>query len=181
MINGSSIARLLFRHLHFTHTTLFTIVISILIACITAPTAIAITSEEMLSDPVLEQRARDLSKQLRCLVCQNQSIDDSDADLARDLRIEVRSQITKGETDGIILEKLRQKYGDYVLLNPPLDQGTLFLWVAPFGFIGVGIIIVMLARKQRANPRKANLNAADQTLIKKMVANRNHDNENKQT
>ena len=78
--------------------------------------AYAITAEEMLANPVLEERARNLSKQLRCLVCQNQSIDDSDADLARDLRREVRSQIAAGTSDGAIIDQLRAKYGDYVLL-----------------------------------------------------------------
>ena len=75
----------------------------------------AIIAEEMLADPALESRARNLSKQLRCLVCQNQSIDDSDADLARDLRIEVRKQLTTGASDAEILERLRLTYGDYVL------------------------------------------------------------------
>ena len=89
--------------------------------------ALAITPEEILGDPKLEARARALSKQLRCLVCQNQSIDDSDADLAYDLRIEVRRQITAGRSDEIIIDQIRQKYGDYVLFNPPLDRGTVFL------------------------------------------------------
>ena len=74
----------------------------------------AITPEEVIDDPVLETRARNLSKQLRCLVCQNQSIDDSDADLARDLRYEIRQQIVAGATDKTILNSVRQRYGDYV-------------------------------------------------------------------
>ena len=80
----------------------------------------AITAEEMLADPALESRARGLSKQLRCLVCQNQSIDDSDADLARDLRREVRQQLLAGADDATILDRIRQTYGDYVLLKPPV-------------------------------------------------------------
>ncbi|MDA7766976.1 cytochrome c-type biogenesis protein CcmH, partial [Alphaproteobacteria bacterium] len=109
----------------------------------------AITAEEMLANPVLEKRARNLSKQLRCLVCQNQSIDDSDADLARDLRREVRSQIAAGTSDDAIIDQLRAKYGDYVLLNPPLDRATFFLWLSPLGFIILGGLIVMMARRQR--------------------------------
>ena len=94
------------------------------------------------------KRARALSKQLRCLVCQNQSIDDSDADLARDLRIEVRRQITAGRSDEIIIDQIRQKYGDYVLFNPPLDRGTVFLWLAPIGFVGLAVLIIVLARRK---------------------------------
>ena len=91
----------------------------------------AITPEEMLSDPALESRARALSKQLRCLVCQNQSIDDSDAELARDLRSEVRKQLAAGAADDEILAALRETYGDYVLLNPPVSPATYILWGAP--------------------------------------------------
>ena len=91
----------------------------------------AISPEEQLSDPALEQRARGLSQQLRCLVCQNQSIDESDADLARDLRKEVRSQLTDGKSDSDILEAIRGQYGDYVLLKPPVSSGTYLLWSMP--------------------------------------------------
>ena len=114
--------------------------------------ALAITPEEILGAPKLEARARALAKQLRCLVCQNQSIDDSDADLARDLRIEVRRQITAGRSDEAIIDQIRQKYGDYVLFNPPLDRGTVFLWLAPIGFIGLGVLIIVLARRKLPLP-----------------------------
>ncbi len=113
------------------------------------PAARAITAEEMLADPALETRARTLSKQLRCLVCQNQSIDDSDADLARDLRREVRTQILTGADDQTILIQLRAKYGDYVLLNPPVDRATLALWFAPVAFIALGGLLVLAARRQK--------------------------------
>jgi cytochrome c-type biogenesis protein CcmH len=113
------------------------------------PAARAITAEEMLADPALETRARTLSKQLRCLVCQNQSIDDSDADLARDLRREVRTQILTGADDETILTQLRAKYGDYVLLNPPVDRATLALWFAPVAFIALGGLLVLAARRQK--------------------------------
>ncbi|MDP4924364.1 MAG: cytochrome c-type biogenesis protein CcmH, partial [Alphaproteobacteria bacterium] len=114
----------------------------------------------------LEERARNLSKQLRCLVCQNQSIDDSDADLARDLRREVRSQIAAGTSDDAIIDQLRAKYGDYVLLNPPLDQATLFLWLSPLGFILLGGLIVMMARRQRGAAITKELNSSDNLRIK---------------
>ena len=141
--------------------------------------AFAVTPEEMLGDPKLEARARALSKQLRCLVCQNQSIDDSDADLARDLRIEVRRQITAGRSDEIIIDQIRQKYGDYVLFNPPLDRGTVFLWLAPIGFVGLGVLIIVLARRNLVVPASSNLDAADRARIETMLVNRNHSNKNK--
>ena len=91
------------------------------------PAGFAVTPEELLADQALESRARALSKQLRCLVCQNQSIDDSDADLARDLRIEVRRQLSGGASADQIIANLRATYGDYVLLNPPVSPGTYIL------------------------------------------------------
>ena len=147
----------------------------VFISATTTP-AYAITAEEMLANPVLEERARNLSKQLRCLVCQNQSIDDSDADLARDLRREVRSQIAAGASDDTIIKQLRAKYGDYVLLNPPLDQATLFLWLSPLGFILLGGLIVMMARRQRGAAIATKLDAAQRARIEKMLASRDSEN-----
>ena len=147
----------------------------VFISATTTP-AYAITAEEMLANPVLEERARNLSKQLRCLVCQNQSIDDSDADLARDLRREVRSQIAAGASDDTIIKQLRAKYGDYVLLNPPLDQATLFLWLSPLGFILLGGLIVMMARRQRGAAIATELDAAERARIEKMLASRDSEN-----
>ena len=109
----------------------------------------AVTPEEMLSDPALETRARALSKQLRCLVCQNQSIDDSDAELARDLRIEVRKQLAAGAADDEILAALRETYGDYVLLNPPVSPATYILWGAPVVILMGGGAIMFAARRRR--------------------------------
>jgi cytochrome c-type biogenesis protein CcmH len=147
----------------------------VLISAATTP-AYAVTAEEMLANPVLEKRARNLSKQLRCLVCQNQSIDDSDADLARDLRREVRSQIAAGTSDGAIIDQLRAKYGDYVLLNPPLDRATLFLWLSPLGFIILGGLIVMMARRQRGAAIANELDAGERARIEKMLASRDSEN-----
>ena len=114
-----------------------------------ATPAMAITAEEMLDDPKLESRARKLSKQLRCLVCQNQSIDDSDAELARDLRREVRGQLLAGATDSEIIQTLRGKYGDYLLLNPPISSGTYILWLAPLQFSLWVAGLVLAARRTR--------------------------------
>ena len=134
--------------------------------------ALAITPEEILSDPKLEARARSLSKQLRCLVCQNQSIDDSDADLARDLRIEVRRQITAGRSDEIIIDQIRQKYGDFILFNPPLGRGTVFLWLAPIGFVGLAVLIIVLARRNLPVLASPDLGASDRARIEAMLVTR---------
>ena len=112
--------------------------------------AAALTPEEKLADPILEDRARALSKQLRCLVCQNQSIDDSDADLAKDLRREVRSLLQTGASDAAILERIQNSYGDYVLLRPPVSTQTLLLWLAPALILtGGGLIIIFGMRRPR--------------------------------
>ena len=105
--------------------------------------------EERLSNPISEERARGLSAQLRCLVCQNQSIDDSDAPFARDMRRMIRQQITEGQTDDEIITFLRQRYGDYVLLNPPFSNTTALLWIAPFAFLVIGVAGIALARRGR--------------------------------
>lgn len=118
-----------------------------------APTsAIAIGANEALKDPAQEARARALFKQLRCLVCQNQSIDDSDAGLARDLRIIVRERIHAGQSDGEIIGFLTARYGDFVLLKPPVKASTLALWLTPFVLLlaGAGGIVMVLRRRPRA-------------------------------
>jgi cytochrome c-type biogenesis protein CcmH len=155
---------------------LLNMAIGLVFISVTTTPAHAITAEEILANPVLEERARNLSKQLRCLVCQNQSIDDSDADLARDLRREVRSQIAAGTSDDAIIDQIRAKYGDYVLLNPPLDRATLFLWFSPLGFIILGGLIVMMARRQRGATIANELDAADRARIEKMLASRDSEN-----
>jgi len=118
-----------------------------------APTgAIAIGANEALKDPAQEARARALFKQLRCLVCQNQSIDDSDAGLARDLRIIVRERVHAGQSDGEIISFLTARYGDFVLLKPPVKASTLALWLTPFVLllVGAGGIVMVLRRRPRA-------------------------------
>src|ERR1700704_4951006 len=97
------------------------------------PHAVAVQSDEILSDSVLEQRARALSKELRCMVCQNQSIDDSDAPLARDLRILVRERLTAGVSDDQVIDFLVARYGEFVLLKPRFSWHTAVLWLAPGG------------------------------------------------
>ena len=127
--------------------------------------AAALTPEEMLADPALEQRARDLSQGLRCLVCQNQSIDDSDAELARDLRTEVRRRLTAGESDADILDAIRDTYGDYVLLNPPISPSTWILWAAPVIILAGGALLVFAARRRDETPDEDSPLPARETTI----------------
>ena len=110
----------------------------------------AVLPDEMLADPVLEARARDISKNLRCLVCQNQSIDDSDAGLARDLRIVVRERLVAGDSDGAVIEFVVARYGDFVLLNPPFKATTYVLWIGPavIGAFGLLAVIVFFRRRR---------------------------------
>ena len=125
-----------------------------------APTAsLAVRPDEMLKDPALEARARSLSEELRCMVCQNQSIDDSEAPLARDLRLLVRERLTKGDNDRQVLDFLVARYGEFVLLKPPLQLQTLLLWsAAPVVLLCGAIALVVAARRRRtvsASPEAA--------------------------
>ena len=115
-----------------------------------AARALAVQPDEMLPDPALETRARGLSKELRCMVCQNQSIDDSDAPLARDLRLLVREHLRAGETDQQVLDFLIARYGEFVLLRPRFSPHTVLLWLTPLGVLVIGALgIAMSARRQR--------------------------------
>lgn len=104
----------------------------VLIVMAAAPAAVAVEPDEKLADPKLEARARKLSTELRCLVCQNQSIDDSNAELAKDLRVLVRERIKAGDSDKQVLNFVVARYGEFVLLRPPFNVRTLLLWLAPF-------------------------------------------------
>ncbi len=115
---------------------------------LTSP-ALAVQPGEMLSDPGLEQRARVLSAELRCLVCQNQSIDDSDAPLARDLRVIVRERLVAGDSDDAIRGFLVQRYGDFILLRPPFKFQTLLLWLGPLMVLLVGAWAVASSLRRR--------------------------------
>lgn len=108
------------------------------------PPAMAVLPDEILADPVLELRARDISRDLRCLVCQNQSIDDSDAELARDLRIIVRERLLDGDSDGEVVAFVVDRYGDFVLLDPPFKNTTLVLWLGPAFIAAIGLLILIL-------------------------------------
>ena len=112
--------------------------------------ALAVRPDELLADPALEARARAISVDLRCLVCQNQSIDDSDADLARDLRVLVRERLVAGDTDAEVRDFVVARYGEYVLLNPVIAPHTILLWIAgPVALlIGAGAVFLAARRKR---------------------------------
>ena len=109
----------------------------------------AVNPDEMLADPALEMRAREISKGLRCLVCQNQSIDDSDADLAKDLRIIVRKRLVAGDSDSAVVDFVVARYGDFVLLKPPFKAATLMLWLGPAAIAGFGLVAMALFYRRR--------------------------------
>jgi cytochrome c-type biogenesis protein CcmH len=113
--------------------------------------AFAVMPDEVLADPALEARARNLSQDLRCLVCQNQSIDDSSAPLAKDLRVIVRERLTAGDTDEQVIDYLVARYGNYVLLRPPFQGVTLFLWIGPAVFLiaAAGICALYFRARKR--------------------------------
>ena len=133
----------------------------------------AVLPSEVLADPVLELRARDISKNLRCLVCQNQSIDDSDADLAKDLRVLVRQRLTAGDSDGQIIEYVVSRYGDFVLLDPPFKNTTLVLWIGPglLALMGIGFVVLFYRRGQLrvANAKLAPVAALNDEETKRLA------------
>jgi cytochrome c-type biogenesis protein CcmH len=127
----------------------------LMLCLLVVPQAMALSPDEILPDPALEARARDISAGLRCLVCQNQSIDDSDADLARDLRVLVRERLVAGDSNAEVEQFVVDRYGEYVLLNPRLGAHTILLWIAAPILLLIGLGTLWLAR------RRANTVAAD--------------------
>jgi cytochrome c-type biogenesis protein CcmH len=126
-------------------------VLALLLTLWLAAPAFAVNPDEVLADPALEARARAISATLRCLVCQNESIDDSNADLARELRLIVRERLVAGDSDDEVLQYLVDRYGEYVLLKPVFASHTLVLWAAaPLVLVIGGIAIVIAARRKRA-------------------------------
>ena len=135
---------------------------AIVFLCFVAAPAHAVRPDEMLADPALEARAREVSRELRCLVCRNQSIDDSDADLAHDLRVLVRERLKAGDSDKQVVAYIRARYGDFVLLRPPFEAGTVLLWAGPALILIVGgFAIARFYRRRRDEPPAAPLNAEE--------------------
>lgn len=115
-----------------------------------ASPVLAVEPDEVLDDPVLEERARDLSAGLRCLVCRNESIDESNADLARDMRLLVRERLVAGDTNREVLDFIVDRYGEYVLLNPTTSGANIILWLAAPVMLGAGLLMAGIYLRGRA-------------------------------
>lgn len=129
----------------------------------------AVQPDEILSDAKLEQRARNLSMGFRCLVCQNQSIDESDAPLAKDLRILIREHLTKGDSDAQIRDFVVARYGEFVLLRPRFTAHTAILWATPFLIILAGLIVILRRRKNSAVPAESALSTEEQKALRDLA------------
>lgn len=141
-----------------------------LMAIVTPLAAIAVQPDEILADPALEERAREIGEGLRCVVCQNQSIDDSDAPLARDLRLLVRERLTAGDSDDQVIEHVTARYGDYVLLKPRMSGFNVLLWLSPFVFMAAatGVAIAFMRRKDK-DPKPQPLSAEESAAVEEMT------------
>lgn len=145
--------------------------IAILFALLAPGAAFAVRPDEMLKDPALEARARHISEELRCMVCQNQSIDDSEAPLAHDLRVLVRQRIMAGDNDKQVLDFLVARYGDFVLLKPPFQLDTLLLWGLPPFALAAGLVgLLLMARRRRTvSLQPEALSAEEQAKVATLV------------
>src|SRR6266852_5680219 len=157
----------------------FSFFVVVLALSLTLPRALAVQPDEILSDSTLEARARALSKELRCMVCQNQSIDDSDAPLARDLRILVRERLQAGDNDRQVIDFLVARYGEFVLLKPRFSPHTALLWLGPAAILLVGAFgLFVAARRYRsaAGPgtaEQANLSPQEQARLAEILGRDN--------
>jgi cytochrome c-type biogenesis protein CcmH len=134
-----------------------------------ATPALAVTPDEVLADPALEARARAISVQLRCLVCQNQSIDDSDADLARDLRVLVRERLMAGDTDEEVIDFIVARYGEFVLLQPRFSLRNAALWATPVVLLLAGGAFLLLATRRRRAAAAGGLTAEEDAALEKLL------------
>ena len=139
-----------------------------------APASWAVEPSEMLKDPALEARARTLSRELRCVVCQNQSIDDSAAEVAHDMRVAVRERLVAGDSDAAVMGYMVARYGDYVLLEPPFKPRTLVLWLGtPLVLVVAGLLLFLAARRRPAVPAApAPLSDAEQAKLDSLLGAR---------
>lgn len=143
----------------------------VLIWVLLAAPALAVEPDEILDDPILEQRARALSQEIRCVVCQNESIDSSNAEIARELRILVRERLTAGDSDPQVLDYLVSRYGDFVLLRPPVKPATYLLWFGPAVVLLLGLTAVFVFfRRQRVQPSAPTpLTAEESVRLKRLL------------
>ena len=146
------------------------ILAALFLAALAAVPAFAVQPDEMLADPRLEARARAISEELRCLVCQNQSIDESNADLAHDLRVLVRKRLLAGDTNAQAIQYIVNRYGQFVLLRPRMEPATYALWLSPLVFLllgGAGIAVYLRRRRKAAEP--APLSAAEEAALRRLM------------
>jgi cytochrome c-type biogenesis protein CcmH len=152
------------------------LVVVVMLALAPLPAAMAVQPDEVLSDAALEGRARALSKELRCMVCQNQSIDDSDAPLARDLRVLVRERLEAGDSDSQVIDFLVARYGEFVLLRPRFSAHTALLWLGPAAIVLIGAVVVLVALRRRradsdaAAAERAKLTAAEEARLAEIMS-----------
>lgn len=149
-------------------------VLALILGILWATSAGAALPSEMLADPGLEARAREISKELRCLVCQNQSIDESNAGLAHDLRLLVRERLKAGDSDAQVVAYIVDRYGQFVLLKPPVEPATYLLWLTPVLAVVLGTAgIAVYLRRRRGNAiEPAALSAAEQARLKRILEER---------
>lgn len=133
-----------------------------------------LAQETSLADPKLEQRARDLSHEIRCVVCQSQSVAESDADIAKDVRAIIREQIAAGKSDQEVRDYLVARYGDFVLFDPPFKPSTYVLWIGPFAILALGAIGVTIYFRRRAQEpaRVSELSAEEQSRVERLLNER---------
>jgi cytochrome c-type biogenesis protein CcmH len=139
-----------------------------------APMALAVQPGEMLADPALEKRARTISAELRCLVCQNQSIDDSDAPLAGDLRRLVRDRLQAHDTDAQVIDYVVARYGEFVLLKPRFELSTLLLWLTPVLVLIAGLTLASRSAARSSRPAEAALSDEEKARLAKILADEAH-------
>src|SRR6202158_3178691 len=155
---------------------LIAVSIVLLLTAFAAPSTHAVQPDEIMADPAKESRARDLSRELRCMVCQNQSIDDSEAPLARDLRLLVRERIAAGDSDAQVIDFLVARYGEFVLLKPRLEPHTLLLWLLPpLARAGGGLVLWMHSRRRfrsalTEDPSSFKLTAEEEARLERLIA-----------
>ncbi|MDF1792556.1 MAG: cytochrome c-type biogenesis protein CcmH [Thalassobaculaceae bacterium] len=142
-----------------------------------SPPALAVQPDEVLDDPALEARARTLSAEVRCLVCQNQSIDDSNAELARDLRLLVRERLVSGDSNQAVRDFLVARYGPFVLLEPPKTESTLILWYGPAALLALGALAVVVTfARRRKSTGPAPLSDEERRRLDALLADDGDDN-----
>ena len=148
------------------------ILVALVFLCFNLLPALAVNPDEVLADPALEERARALSTKLRCLVCQNQSIDDSDAPLAKDLRVLVRERLVEGDSDKEVVDYIVARYGEFVLLHPRFGPHTLVLWLSPIALILIGVIALIIAQRRRPQSAASALSDEEEAALEDILKKR---------